>query len=181
MKSILKFAGIAAIALGSIATPASAGWGNNENSDVAVAAALDDLLQQANRSVPLPAIVNFFEKRMVTMLYELRDDPNYRTHTYVLTINGDFIKICDSVGFGINASIQLTNPVRPVDITETPQKDYAGVVLDQAPQAEPNGLFMPEGLAATYVMCVNPADNELAPVYMEPDIIVSPFTLPIGS
>lgn len=175
-KFLLAAASSTAITL-SMCAPAHA-WGPDD-SDMIVAEQLDDMLKQANSVVLLPSIVNFFEKRMVTMLYELRDDPNYRTHTYIVTINGAFIKICDSVGFGINASIQLTNPLKSVDITKTPQKDYTGVNLDQRPQAEPNGLFMPEGLAATYVMCVVPGTEGLAPVYMEPDIVVSPFELPL--
>ena len=37
------------------------------------------------------------------------------------------------------------------------------------------GLFMPEGLSATYVMCM--IKGKLKPVYVEPEIIVSPFKL----
>lgn len=155
---------------------AALAWGENrENSDVEVMRKMDRLLAEGNRQVPLPGITNFFEKRMVKMLYELRDNPEYRTYTYIVTMNGTFIKMCDSIGMGINASIQFSNPVRPTDLTETAKRDFAGYQLDQAPQAEPNGLFMPEGLSATYAMCLNPADGELAPIYVEPNMVVSPF------
>ena len=45
------------------------------------------------------------------------------------------------------------------------------------PQPEPNGLFMPEGLAATYVMCVDAVRDDVKAVYVEPEVIVSPFPL----
>lgn len=165
--------------IGALFIPAqTSAWGaSNENSDVEIMRQLDTLLSEANRSVPLPGITNFFERRMVRLLYELRDNPEYRTYTYITTLDGRFVKVCDSIGYGINASIQFSNPLRPVDITETARRDYAGIHLDQAPQAEPNGLFMPEGLAATYAMCLNPEDGEIAPVYLEQEITVSPFPL----
>lgn len=174
MKRLLATAAVIGTLMG--ATQANA-WGSAENSDVEIMQQLDRLLSEANRAVPLPGITNFFERRMVRLLYELRDNPEYRTYTYITTLDGRFIKVCDSIGYGINASIQFSNPMRPVDITETPRRDYAGVSLDQAPQAEPNGLFMPEGLAATYAMCMNPVDGEIAPVYLEQEITVSPFPL----
>jgi hypothetical protein len=45
------------------------------------------------------------------------------------------------------------------------------------PQAEPNGLFMPDGLSATWLMMVDPETHAPRPVYIEPLIIVSPFKL----
>lgn len=175
MKKTFIALATAALLVGA-AVPASAWWAD-DNSDVAIAADLDKLLAEANKQVPLPGVTNFFERRMVRLLYELRDNPEYRTYTYITTLDGKFIKVCDSIGYGINASIQFSNPMRPVDITKTPTRDFAGVNLEQAPQAEPNGLFMPEGLAATYAMCMNPKDGEIAPVYLEQEITVSPFPL----
>jgi hypothetical protein len=91
-------------------------------------------------------------------------------------MNGNLVKICDSVGYGINASIQYSNPDKVVDYEE-----FVGDRVDSnvgtLPQAEPNGLFMPEGLAATYVMCVVPGKDEVQAVYLEPEIVVSPIDL----
>lgn len=169
------------------AIPAQAAWWDAEPSvDTDVSQALEKLLAEAQRSVGMPSIVNFFEARMVKMLYEMRDNPEYRTYTYVMTINGDFIKICDSIGFGINASIQMANPDKSVSHYNRTFNRSGRTVdgLGTLPQAEPNGLFMPEGLAATYALCIDPsstADNPvIKPVYMEPDIIVSPFPLGNG-
>ncbi|KPN64680.1 hypothetical protein AKJ29_00145 [Aliiroseovarius crassostreae] len=100
------------------------------------------------------------------------DNPEYRTYSYIVTMDGSFIKICDIIGFGINASIQFSSPEKAVS---------AGVYRENGlmtmPQMEPNGLSMPEGLAATYVMCVNPDGEGVRPVYVEPSVVVSPFPL----
>lgn len=174
MKKFLLATAIAAMT----ATTANAGWFDVEppSTDEAVSEQMEKLLKEGERQTGLPAITNFTEKRMVKWLYELRDQPNYRTYTYIVTMNGQLIKICDSVGYGINASIQYSNPEKVVDY-----EDFVGDRIDAnigtIPQAEPNGLFMPEGLAATYVMCVDGKSEDVKAVYIEPEIIVSPFEL----
>jgi len=161
------------------ATTANAGWFDEPapSSDEAVSDQMEKLLKEGERQTGLPAITNFTEKRMVKWLYELRDQPNYRTYTYITTMNGALVKICDSVGYGISASIQYSNPDKVVDYEDYLGTGYVDANLGTLPQAEPNGLFMPEGLAATYVMCVVPGKDEVQAVYIEPEIIVSPFPL----
>lgn len=170
MKKILLATALAVMT----ATTANAGWFDAPpvSTDEAVADQMERLLKDGERQTGLPGITNFTEKRMVKWLYELRDQPNYRTYTYIVTMNGKLIKICDSVGYGINASIQYSNPEKivPMDLGQ-----YVGE--GSMPQAEPNGLFMPEGLAATYVMCVDGANEDVKAVYIEPEIIVSPIEL----
>ncbi len=155
-------------------TPATAGWFDTPKptADGATAKQLESLQAQANRVVGMPNIVNFFERSMIKMLYELRDNPEFMTQTYIVTMNGKLVKICDSVGFGINASIQMANPQK---LVSADLGQYTGEV--PIPQMEPNGLYMPEGLATTYVMCVDAATDSLKPIYLEPDIIVSPISL----
>jgi hypothetical protein len=170
----------ALLALTLFVKPADA-WGTTrDNSDVEVMRQLDKMVAQSNKVVGMPGITNFFEKRMVRQLYEMRDDPTYRTFSYITNMDGKFIKICDSIGYGINASIQFSNPMKPADITETVHRDFTGYQLDLMPQAEPNGLFMPEGLAATYVMCLDPRtlDKPMPDIYVEQEVIVSPWPLP---
>lgn len=165
------------VALG-LATPALAFWGSQPPStDQAVAEQMETLLRDGERQTGLPAITNFTERRMVKWLYELRDQPNYRTYTYIVTMNGKLIKICDSVGYGINASIQYSNPEKAVELTDMLGRMYDPAGVTTMPQAEPNGLFMPEGLAATYVMCVDGENDDVKAVYIEPEIIVSPIEL----
>lgn len=174
MKTILFATALAVMT----ATTAHAGWFDvaPPSTDEAMADQMEKLLKEGERQTGLPAITNFTEKRMVKWLYELRDQPNYRTYTYIVTMNGNLVKICDSVGYGINASIQYSNPDKVVDY-----EDFVGDRVDSnvgtIPQAEPNGLFMPQGLAATYVMCVVPGKDEVQAVYIEPEIVVSPIDL----
>lgn len=169
MKNILL---TTALAIG-IASPALAFWGTSTpNSDKSMAAQMEALVKEGERQTGMPGITNFTEKKMVKWLYELRDQPNYRTYTYIVTMTGKLIKICDSVGYGINASIQYSNPEKVYH-----EHGMDGRSAAFMPQAEPNGLFMPEGLAATYVMCVDAANDDVKAVYIEPEIIVSPIEL----
>jgi hypothetical protein len=161
------------VALG-LATPAMAFWGEPKpkSADATVAADMEKLLKEGERQTGLPAISNFTEKRMVKWLYELRDQPNYRTYTYIVTMTGKLVKVCDSIGYGINASIQYSNPEKVMKNGSLSDSTFGTM-----PQAEPNGLFMPQGLAATYVMCVDTANDDVKAVYIEPEIIVSPIEL----
>jgi hypothetical protein len=146
------------------------------STDTNITRQMEAQMAEAARQVPLPDIVNWFEKRMVAQLYEMRDDPEFRTYSYIMTLDGAFVKICDSIGFGINASIQFSNPERMVHDERTGASGLGyGAVF--TPQAEPNGLFMPEGLAATYILCLDSESGEVKPVYVEPEVIVSPFPL----
>ena len=142
------------------------------DSDRIQAQQAEALAREAAQKVGAPAITNFTEKKLVRWLYELRDEPNYRTYSYLVTITGKLIKICDSVGYGINTSVQFSNPEKVAH-----QKSASGGSFGTLPQAEPNGLFMPEGLAATYIMCVDAANDDVKAVYVEPEVIVSPFPL----
>lgn len=171
--TILTLALVLALLAGFIA-PAKAGWFDApaKSGDVKTTEQQERALRELSAAIGLPNIVNGFEKRMVKMLYEMRDDPNFRTYTYIVTMDGQFVKLCDSVGFGINASIQYSNPDKIVDGGRYRENGWMTM-----PQAEPNGLFMPEGLAATYVMCVDAANENLRPVYVEPEVIVSPFPM----
>jgi hypothetical protein len=124
------------------------------------------MLAEADRTVGMPGITNFTEKRFVKMLYELRDK-EVTTYSYYLDFNGKKHFLCKSVGFGIPASVQFVSPEKIGRWSDSPN----------LPQAEPNGLFMPDSLSATYVMCVNPKTKKIQPVYFEPQLIVSPFKL----
>lgn len=169
MKKILLATAIAA----TLATPSFAFWGTStSSSDKSMAQQMETLVKEGERQTGMPGITNFTEKKMVKWLYELRDQPNYRTYTYIVTMTGKLIKICDGVGYGINASIQYSNPEKVYH-----ERGPSGATAAFIPQAEPNGLFMPEGLAATYVMCVDEGSDDVKAVYVEPEIVVSPIEL----
>ena len=89
------------------------------------------------------------------------------TYTYTFPeVTGIPVFLCNSVGYGLPAAMQYTNPEKYT---------FEGGTM---PQADPNGLFSPESAEGTWVLCSDPSGNgKTEPVYVEPRIIVSPFKL----
>ena len=127
----------------------------------------EEMTMQAVTQVGMPAIVNFAEKRMFKDILELRDK-NTPTTTYLVGMNNQLTKVCDSIGFGLPYATQYTNPQR----TFSDAHGYGTV-----PQADPNGLYSPASADGTWVLCVDHKDGKAKPVYIEPRILVSPFAL----
>jgi hypothetical protein len=127
----------------------------------------EELSLMAVQSVGMPAITNFAEKRMFKDILELRDK-SVATTTYLVGMNNQLTKVCDSVGYGLPYATQYTNPQRTVDYTH-------GVAT--LPQADPNGLYSPASADGTWVLCVDHKDGKAKPLYIEPRVIVSPFAL----
>lgn len=128
------------------------------------------IAQEANMQVGMPGISNFQERKLVKYLYELRDQADFATYTYIVDLQAGLHLFCESIGYGIPYAVQFSNPVRTV------QYLYQGGI-EQLPQPEPNGLFMPDALSATWVMCLDPETKAPRPIYVEPQIVVSPFKL----
>ncbi len=144
---------------------------HQNTSDEVQRQAQEQLSEAGNSTVGMPAITQFAEKRMMKDILELRDQMK-PTITYLVGMNGDLHKMCDSVGYGLSGGTQYTNPQRVAKYTETPE--HGNITL---PQADPNGLFSPATAEGTYVMCVNPKTGKAEPIYSEPRVIVSPFPL----
>ena len=128
----------------------------------------EELSLQAVQSVGMPAITNFAEKRMFKDILELRDK-NTPTTTYLVGMNNQLTKVCDSIGFGLPYATQYTNPQRIAY-----DSGHGSVTL---PQADPNGLYSPASADGTWVLCVDHKDGKAKPVYIEPRILVSPFAI----
>jgi len=140
-----------------------------QDSNMEMSEKQENLMKEVNKQVWIPAIVNFQEKKLAKMIFELRDQEKLSTYTYITAKNtGNQILLCKSIGYWLPYSIQYTNPMKQV-------KNFSDATA--LPQADPNGLFMPEWLSATWVMCIDPEDNTPRPVYVENEIIVSPFKL----
>lgn len=137
------------------------------NSDQQTAKQTEQLMQEASASVGMPAVPNWTERRNLKMIYELRDQA-IRTWTYTIDMDGRRHLLCESIGYGIPYSTQYSNPERV-----TMQSSYGYGTL---PQPEPNGLWTPEGLSATWVLCSDGAGG-VVPVYSEPQLVVSPYEL----
>ena len=130
-------------------------------------------MQEADRQIGMPAITNFQERKLAKMIFELRDQENITTYAYIVAKNtGKLVFIGKCIGFGLPYSVQYTNPEQ----LKTGGSSY-GYWSETLPQADPNGLYMPSGLSATWLMMVDPKTKKPRPVYIEPEIIVSPFKL----
>jgi len=123
---------------------------------------------QAITQVGMPSIVNFAEKRMMKDILEIRDQ-DVATTTYIVGMNGELHKLCNSVGYGLPYATQYTNP-------QAMQNDEVGH-WSLLPQADPNGLYSPASADGTWVQCVDPKSGKARVVYIEPRIIVSPIPL----
>jgi len=124
------------------------------------------MVKEANLRTGMPNITNFTERRFAKMIYELRDK-EVKTYSYFMDMNGRLHFLCESIGYGLPYSVQYVNPERKIINYES---------ITTIPQPEPNGLFMPDGLSATWVLCTDKT-GKVRPVYSEPNLIVSPFPL----
>lgn len=132
------------------------------------------IMEELERQIGMPNINDFYEKKMLKNLYELRDNADLVTHAYFTNMQGKMVYLGKGVGFGLPASVQYSNPQKLVH-----NVDMGGYLGDMPmPQAEPNGLFMPEGLAATWLQIQDPETGEISVMYTEPELVVTQFKLP---
>src|SRR5579859_6470328 len=115
-------------------------------------------LQQAVAQTGVPSLTHFREMKILKSIYEMRDQDGLVTYTYLYSpMLGKFTFLCDSIGYGIPYSTQIT-------AGESVQRYYLPGTSDRSaqwgweklPQAEPNGLFVPSSAAGTWVLCQVP-------------------------
>jgi ABC-type Fe3+-hydroxamate transport system substrate-binding protein len=135
-------------------------------------------MQEANRQVGQPDIVNFQEKKIAKMIYEVRDQEDLICHAYLVNTMtgqvGQYLGEC--IGYGLPYSTQFSNPDKVVsgaNMLGYNSMSYESILVMSQP--EPNGLFMPGGLSATWLLMIDPETDKPRVVYIEPEIIVSPF------
>jgi len=142
--------------------------------------ATKEAMSEAQKQIGMPAIKNFQEKKLAKMIFELRDREDFICHAYLFNQMtgeiGQYLGKC--LGYGLPYSVQFTNPER-VETVHGGQ--YSARNPYTLPQADPNGLFMPSGLSATWIMLYDKNKEDFRPVYCEPLIIVSPFELESGT
>ncbi|MCP4393122.1 MAG: hypothetical protein GY804_02480 [Alphaproteobacteria bacterium] len=131
------------------------------------------VLDEINRQVGMPNLSNFQQKKLMKMVFELCDKEDLVCYAYIKSdYQGKLMFIGKCVGFGVPFSAQYTNPMKGVDVGG--RHKYAFTTI---PQADPNGLYMPTSSSATWLMMIDPKNNTPRPVYLEPEIVVSPFPL----
>lgn len=150
----------------------SGGSGSTDDADARQAAETKQSLAEADRQIGMPDITRFQERKLAKDILELRDK-ELPTFTYVMNMHGELVFLGESIGYGLPYSVQFTNPAK---VTVHKNSYDAGDVPYTTPQADPNGLYMPESAAATWVMLKGP-DGRVHPVYVEYELIVSPFRL----
>lgn len=141
---------------------------SSPTSDQRANAMQERILQEAVSQTGMPAIKNFRERKTLKMIYELRDQEDLATYTYIKFANGTLKLLCPSIGFAISEATGYTSPDKVV----VDNKAVFGTVT----QAEPNGLFTPETSTAMWIVCVDP-DGKPAPVQLQGDYVTSPFKL----
>lgn len=143
------------------------------NTDKKQAEKTEKLTAEIDRQVGMPNLVNFQQKKLMKMVYELCDKEDLVCYAYIKSdYQGKLMFIGKCIGFGIPFSAQYTNPERIAH-----QQRYDGGSFGTLPQADPNGLFMPTSSSATWLMMIDPKGGKPRPVYIEPEIVVSPFPL----
>lgn len=150
----------------------------NMNSDTQLAAQTERSMMEANAQVGMPAIVNWKQKKDLKMLYEVLDQEGLITYAYLVSLDGKLVFLSKCVGYGMPYSTQYSNPVKAMQGDHAVGMDFTGFHdVITMPQPEPNGLFPPEGLSATWLMMIDGETGDVRPVYVEPQIIVSPIKL----
>lgn len=119
------------------------------------------LLKEGTQQTGMPNIKHFFERKMMKQILELRDKPDLTTYVYSQALDGKFIYIGRSIGYGLPYSTQYTSPEK---------YEHNGATL---PQADPNGLFSPASTSATWIILVNEETNEQEIVYAEPTMVIT--------
>lgn len=127
------------------------------------------LLNEAQRQIGMPNIVNFQQRKLLKMIQEQCDKENLICYAYIKSdYKGQLVFIGKCIGYGVPFSAQFTNPMKKIT-------GYQSITTQ--PQADPNGLYMPSSSSATWLMMIDPETQKPRPVYLEPEIVVSPFEL----
>lgn len=159
-----------------------AGCSGNKTSDSVMNEQIEDLVAEANRQIGVPALVNFQEKKTLKWIYELCDQEDLICHAYLYNYAtgdiGRYLGKC--LGYGVPYSTQFSNPIKYQGVMTDKVINEAGrdwtYSYELMPQAEPNGLFKPEGMSATWLIMID-KKGDPRPMYVEPLIIVSPMKL----
>lgn len=133
------------------------------------------LSKQAVLSVGLPDMKNFFEKKTLKKILEMRDNPKLVNYLYTRnSMSGKWVYEGKCIGFGIPYTTQYTNPEKMGSL-DGGQYDAENPYT--LPQADPNGLYSVPNGTATWIIKVD--DNGQQTVeYIESEIRVTQEKLP---
>ena len=111
---------------------------------------------------PVPDLGGWSFERQVSIDTYVARNKMVNTFTYMfLEFTGKIVKICDSKGYPIPYSTQLTNP----------NAVYSGATIGNP---EPSSLYPPASANATLVQCVM-SDGIVVPTYWENNVFALPY------
>lgn len=158
--------------------------------DIVQAKQVAKLLAEGDKQAGLPNIKNYQEKKLMKTIMEARDQENLLTWVYLKSdYSGKLLFIGNAIGYGVPFSAQYTNPMKIIDVELTGgfvRKQGDNGEMQVLPQADPNGLFMPTSSSATWLLMIDQdvmggkGKGKARSVYLEPEIVVSPFAFRIG-
>lgn len=136
------------------------------------------LMQQAADEVGMPEITEFYEKKLAKEIFELRDDSELVCYAYTRSdMTGKYVYLGRCMGYGLPYSTQYTCPETPY--WGRSSTDESASYRDYSlPQADPNGLYSPEGLSATWLWLIDEKTGEPNVTYIESEITVLQQKLP---
>jgi len=139
------------------------------------------ITSEAANEVGMPNITHFREMRLYKLIYEMRDQDNLSTWSYLFNeFTGKYVPFCPSIGFPIPYATQYSAP-ESVQTYNVPSASGSGRAYgtERLPQSEPNGLNMPASADGTWVVCIGP-DKKPYPTYSEPKVVTFLYQLPDG-
>lgn len=135
----------------------------------------EHLSKQAIESVGLPNISNFYEKKTLKKILEMRDNPKLINHFYTKNnMTGKWVYEGKCIGFGISYTTQYTNPEKMGTVDGG---EYGARNPYTIPQADPNGLYSVPNGTATWIMRVTDNGDTIVD-YIESEIRVSQNKIP---
>ena len=136
----------------------------------------EHLSKQAIESVGLPNISNFYEKKTLKKILEMRDNPKLINHFYTKnSMTGKWVYEGKCIGFGISYTTQYTNPEK---MGHLDGGEYGARNPYTIPQADPNGLYSVPNGTATWIMRVTDNGDTIVD-YIESEIRVSQNKIPV--
>jgi len=131
------------------------------------------LVDQQQRHYQRTQTIPFFDysipRDIYTQIYAVVCTEARATYTVIESVTGETKFHGPSLGYGIPADTNLTNPLQPA----YGRHDDSGAVIEQA---EPNGLFSSQNTDGTWVLFVQ-ADGSITPVYTEHKVTTYPFVV----
>lgn len=135
----------------------------------------EQLSKQAIESVGLPNISNFYEKKTLKKILEMRDNPKLVNYFYTKNnMTGKWVYEGKCIGFGISYTTQYTNPEKMGTVDGGQHWAENPYTL---PQADPNGLYSVPNGTATWIMRVTDNGDTIVD-YIESEIRVSQNKIP---